>query len=155
MIFIASDATTYATATSYLSIARADVLISASSSAASWTGKTDAIKQIFLNQSSIIVDEMASYQNSRTDKTQFLKFPRGGSKTIPIGVQYATAAIAVKLADGEAFGSGNAGQIQSEKANGFSTSYFPASADASARKDHAEAQAFVSRHVIKQIKIGL
>jgi len=122
MLFIASDTTHYVSATSYLSLADATDIMSASDDHATWDSKSDGVKKIILNQASLAVDSMLSYKGKKTDKDQLLKFPRDDAKTIPTGVKLAVCTLALKFAGGDAFT--NSGEVQSEKIGKLAITYF-------------------------------
>jgi len=103
MFFIASTENTYVEATSYLTIAEADEIITAQQGSEAWGGLSNQVKEVILNQSSLAVDGVFSYRGKRTDANQVLKFPRGGAKIIPISLKYAVAMLALKYARDEAF----------------------------------------------------
>lgn len=102
MTFIPSTSTTYVTATSYLSVEDADEIIEAQEDSGGWSGYSDAVKEVILNQSSLAVDGVYPYQNSKTDEDQLLKFPRGSAEIVPDAVRIATAMMAIQYARDEA-----------------------------------------------------
>lgn len=125
MLFIASDSTHYVTATSYISVADATDIMSASTDHSEWDSKSDAVKKIILNQSSLAVDGMMSYKGKKTDSAQLLKFPRDDSHTIPTGVLLAVCKLALEFVGGTAF-SGDS-EVQSEKIGKLAITYFQSS----------------------------
>lgn len=98
MTFIPTTEDDYITATSYLSVTDADELINAQRNSEEWASLDIEIKKIFLNQSSLAVDGVYSYQGLQTDETQFLKFPRDGLLVIPASLKFAVALLALKYA---------------------------------------------------------
>lgn len=103
MIFIPSSAATYIAATSYLALDEANQIIGSNPESGQWGNLGDEAKQFVLNQASLSVDGLFSYQNSKTDEAQLLKFPRNSLTAIPQAVKYATCSLSLSIAKGEAF----------------------------------------------------
>jgi len=111
MIFIPYTEADYETATSYLSIADADDLISGQNNNTSWNGYADAVKQILLNQSSLAVDSAFMYQGVKISEAQMLKFPRMeygadsllASKVLPNNVKFAVVMMCLQYSNDKAF----------------------------------------------------
>ena len=102
MIFIPSTESTYVEATSYLTIAQADGIIAGQRGFDAWMSLSVQVKMVILNQSSLVVDGAFSYKGKRTDENQLLKFPRGGSTSIPAGIGFAVALLSLQYAKDEA-----------------------------------------------------
>ena len=103
MIFIPSTNQTYVNATSYLTLDEANLIIGSNRDSDHWDTLNDDSKQFILNQVSLSVDGLFSYQHNKTDETQMLKFPRNKSITIPQQIKYAVCALALSVAKDEAF----------------------------------------------------
>lgn len=96
MNFVPTTESDYITATSYLSISDADEIINAQRNSEEWSTLDEDVKKIFLNQSSLAVDGVYSYQGLQTDESQFLKFPRDCLLVIPASLKFATALLALE-----------------------------------------------------------
>jgi hypothetical protein len=129
MLFIPSDPGHYVTATSYVNVSGATEIISTSKSHENWDAKSDVEKRVILNQASIAVDGLCSYKGLKTDADQWLKFPRDGSDTVPMGVLLATCEMALKLSNNSSRGVTATGEVKSEKIGKLEISYFPSTAD--------------------------
>lgn len=103
MIFIPSSSSNYVSATSYLALDEADQIINSSNDSTEWGALEANVKHFILNQASISVDGLFSYQHKRTDEAQMLKFPRNGATTIPYSVKYAVCSLALSISKDEAF----------------------------------------------------
>ncbi len=96
--FIVSTPEDFVNATSYLSIDEAEAIIKAQRDGSQWLGLVnEEDRKVLLTQASKSCDGIYQYQGFPTDPAQFLKFPREGSKTIPIAVKLATALLAIRL----------------------------------------------------------
>lgn len=101
LIFIPTTETDYIEATSYLSVTDADELIGLQRDSSDWDSLQNKNKEFMLNISSLTVDGVYSYQGLPTDENQLLKFPRDGSKSIPINLKYAVSLLALQQAKEE------------------------------------------------------
>jgi hypothetical protein len=99
MQIIPSTDQSFTGANSYISATQASEIIKDSD----WDGLAGGIKESLLIRASGLVDGFMQYQGKRTDDNQLLKFPRDGKKTIPAGVQYATALLAQRISEDDAF----------------------------------------------------
>ena len=103
MIFIPSTDSTFVTATSYLALDEANQIIGSNTDSGQWDTLDDEVKQFILNQASLSVDGLFSYQHNKTDESQMLKFPRNESTSIPQSVKYAVCSLGLSIAKDEAF----------------------------------------------------
>ena len=103
MMFVPSTETTYATATSYLSVEDADMLMGMFADSGDWDGYDVPTKQALLNRASVSIDGVHSWQGSKTDGGQLLKFPRKGHLKPPQAVKMAVVSLLGMFARDEAF----------------------------------------------------
>lgn len=111
MIFIPYTEESFDTATSYLSVADADEIITGQRNTSIWSGYNADVKEVILNQSSVAVDGAMMYQGIKISASQLLKFPRmettenvdDASKVLPIGLKYAVATLCVQYSNDKAF----------------------------------------------------
>lgn len=103
MLFIPSAVESYELATSYLSVEEAEKIMVSQVDTGAWGALPMAAKQMLLSQASLAVDGLYSYKGGRTSEGQYLKFPRGGSFTIPASLKFAVAMLCVSYSKDEAF----------------------------------------------------
>lgn len=103
MIFIPSTDSAYVAATSYLALDEANQIIGSNTDSGQWDNLGDEVKQFILNQASLSVDGLFSYQSNKTDETQLLKFPRNSLLVIPQAIKYAVCSLSLSMAKDEAF----------------------------------------------------
>jgi len=103
MDFVPHTPTDYETATSYLSVADADEIIAGQADGSAWAALSAASKQIILNQASLAIDGAMAYQGDKTSALQLLKFPRDAALLLPNTIKFATAIMAMRVSNDDAF----------------------------------------------------
>jgi hypothetical protein len=121
MIFVPYTQEDIEIANSYLAVAEAIEIISGQNGGSDFLDLGVEIQEILLIQSTLAVDSAIPYQGTRTIATQTLRFPVDESFVIPRGIKFATAILALKISNDDAFKN-----IKREKISKHETEYFEA-----------------------------